>query len=604
MNNLYGLILAGGSGTRLWPISRDYYPKQFLKLLGNKTLIQNTFLRLSTVIPTKNIFITTNRIFVDEIINQLKEFGLNEKNIIIQPADKNTGPAIAQASKKIFDTDMSAVIVTCPSDHLIENEKVFVSFLKSAYKLAQKGLLITLGIKPTGPNPEYGYIKPNKITSLSLNSHKAYKVEKFIEKPNIQNAKKLIKDDSLWNSGIFIWKAKKIIDEISKFNEDLHELLLSNEHKKYFSLKGDSIDNCVLEKSNLVWVIPVNFDWKDIGSWKVLYELLPKDSNQNVLNDQVIAYNCHNSLIYGTDNRLVTAMNLNDVIIVDTKDYVLITPREAVVGIKNLFKEIKTNISGENLQRPLISIITPFYKNNLFLEKSILSVLNQSYKNIEYIVIKDGTDKKTETIIDNYQYKIEQIIDMPNTNIFEKMNKGIEIANGDIIGILKPGDCYIDNKTLEEVVANMETNKSDVAWGDLIYYGNKNSEKVSMYWKSSPYQTGAMQKGWIPPHATFFVRGSVYQKYGGFNRKFSVAAEYELILRLLEKNKVSSTYIPRIIIKMIGEGMSLRSLIDRFQGNFESYRSWKENNLVVNPIMLFSKNISRISQLWQKNQQE
>lgn len=602
MNNLYGLILAGGSGTRLWPISRDYYPKQFLKLLGNKTLIQNTFARLNKIIPAENIFITTNRIFVDEIIYQLKEFGLDKKNIVIQPADKNTGPAIAQASKKIFDKDMAATIVTCPSDHLIDDEKVFISYLKSAYLLAQKGLLVTLGVRPTEPNPEYGYIKPKKAISLSLKSHKAYQIEKFIEKPSIPIAKKLIKDGSVWNSGIFIWKAKTIINEIHKFNKDFSGSLLSN--KKYFLLKGASIDNSVLEKSDLVWIIPVSFDWKDIGSWKVLYELLPKDSNQNVLNNRVIAYNCHNSLIFGTDNRFVTAMDLNDTIVVDTKDYVLITPKDSTGGIKNLFNEIKTNILEENLHRPLISIIIPFYNDNLFFENTILSLLNQSYKNIEYIVIKDSTSNKIATVVDKYRYKIEQLVNMPNTNVFEKMNKGIEISNGEIVGILKSGDCYMDNKALEEVVASMENAKSDVAWGDLIYCGNKNSEKISMYWKSSPYKKGALQKGWIPPHSTFFVRKSVYQKYGSFNTKFNVAAEYELMLRLLEKYKVSSIYIPRVIIKMIGEGVSLSSIIDRFKGNFESYRSWKENNLSVNPVMLFSKNISRITQLWQKNRQE
>jgi len=596
MKNLYAVILAGGSGTRLWPISRAYYPKQFLKIIGDETLIQRTFTRLKKIIPPENIYITTNRIFVDEIINQIEEFGFNKNNIIIQPADKNTEPAIAQASKRIFDEDNSAVIVICPSDHLIQSESNFSSCLQKAYKLAQKDLLITFGIKPKEANPEYGYILPKK--SDTSTSSPSFKVERFVVKPTVKLAKKLIKGGSFWNSGIFIWKVRVILSEIDKFNKDLSQACRSN--KKYFSLDSISIDKGILEKSDLVWVIPATFDWRDIGSWKALYELLPKDSNKNVTNNRVVAYNCNDSLIYGTDNRFVTAINLKDIIVVDTKDYVLIAPRENTHEIKNVFQQIKTVGLEENLQRPLVTIITPSYNNDTSIENTIKSVLDQNYKNIEYILIDGGSNYKTPSIIKKYKYRIEQFMSMPNTNIFEKMNKGIELANGEIIGILKPGDSYIDNKVLEEIVTNMETNKTYISWGDLIYYNSSNTDKISMHWKSSPYKKGLLQKGWIPPHATFFVRRSVYQKYGSFNTKFSVAAEYELMLRLLEKYKVPSNHIPRILVKMVGEGMSLKNIADRFKGNFESYRSWKENGLEISPLILFSKNIFKVSQLWQK----
>jgi len=603
MKNLYAVILAGGSGTRLWPISRAYYPKQFLKIIGNKTLIQRTFTRLKKIIPPKYIYITTNRVFVDEIINQIEKFGFDKNNIIIQPTDKNTGPAIAQASKRIFDENNSAVVVTCPSDHLIQSESDFSSCLQKAYNLAQKDLLITFGIKPTEANPEYGYILPKK-SDVSANSS-SFKVKRFVEKPAVELAKKLIKKGSFWNSGIFVWKAKIILNEIDKFSKDLSQACLSNEqdsfsNRKYFSLDSVSIDKNILAKSDLVWVIPATFDWKDIGSWKALYELLPKDSNKNVTNDRVATYNCNNSLIYGTDNRFVTAMNLKDIVIVDTKDYVLITPRKNAHEIKNLFQQIKTASLEEDLQKPLVTIITPSYNNDTSIESTIKSVLDQNYKNIEYILINNNSADKTSSIVKKYKYRIEQFVSMPNTNIFEKMNKGIELANGKIIGILKPGDSYIDNKALEEIVANMETNKADVSWGDLIYISNSNTDKISMHWKSSPYKKGLLQKGWIPPHATFFARRNVYQKYGCFNTKFSIAAEYELMLRLLEKHKVPSSYIPRILAKMVGEGVSLKSIADRFKGNFESYRSWKENGLEISPLFLFSKNISKVSQLWQK----
>ncbi len=223
MKNIYGLILAGGSGTRLWPISRDYYPKQFLKLFGNKTLIQQTFSRLKSVIPPENIYISTNRIFVDEIILQLEDLGLQKANIIIQPTDKNTGPAIAQASKIIYEVDNSAVIVTCPADHIIQPLSKFASSIRSAYQLAQKDRLVTFGIKPTEPNPGYGYIALDKLESDQINSHAVCKVKKFIEKPSREKANILIKQGSLWNSGIFIWKAQAILNEIEKFDTNIYK---------------------------------------------------------------------------------------------------------------------------------------------------------------------------------------------------------------------------------------------------------------------------------------------------------------------------------------------------------------------------------------------
>lgn len=596
MKKLYGLILAGGSGTRLWPISREYYPKQFLKILGDETLIQQTFTRLKKIIPPKKIYITTNRIFVDEIINQLKSLGLDEKNIILQPTDKNTGPAIAQASKKIYDEDNSAIIVTCPSDHLIESQLNFDSCIRSAYKLAQKNLLVTFGIKPTEPNSEYGYIVPEKSNTLPLNPNISFKVKAFVEKPLVHKAKKLIKKGALWNSGIFIWKAKSILDEINKLNPNLYQTL--NSYKKYFSLDSISVDNSILEKSHSIWVIPANFDWKDIGSWKALYELLPKDSNENVLNNRTVVYNCKKSLVYGTDGRFITAINLDDIIVVDTKDHVLVTHRENTQGIKEAIKKIGE--LEENLQKPLITIITPTFNNQYFIENTITSILNQNYKNIEYIVIDGNSTDKTLTIINKYRYRIEQFLTMPNANIFEKMNKGIELANGEIIGILKPGDSYIDNKVIEDVVENMEKNKTEVIWGDLVYISNHNSDKISMYWKSSEYKKGILQQGWIPPHPTFFVKRKTYEKCGNFNVKFNIAAEYELMLRLLRKYKIPSCYIPRILVKMTGEGISFKSILDRFKGNLQTFRSWKENGLEINPLILFSKNISKVSQFLKK----
>src|SRR3989344_8693798 len=423
MKNFYGLIMAGGSGTRLWPISRDYYPKQFLKLYGDKTLIQQTFIRLNKIIKTKNIYITTNRIFVDEIVLQLKKYGLKKGNIIIQPSDKNTGPTLGFAAKRIFEKDKLATIINCPSDHLINSQTQFTSSVKTGYKLALKGLLVTFGVKPTAPSPEYGYIKIRKTISVKINLDRCFKVDQFIEKPNVRKAAILINNGSLWNSGIFIWKAETILKEIKNFSPDIYQSLDSTQ--KYFSLSSTSIDNSILEKSDLVWVIPAAFkEWRDIGSWKALYELLPKDKQRNVLNDRVVALNCRDSLIYGAEGRLITAISVSDIIIVDTHDSILISNKKNVHQVKLALQHIEENKLTKKLQKPLITIIIPTLNDQKYIEKTLLSVLSQDYKNIEFIVVDGGSTDTTKKIINKYAYKIEQFLTLPNTNFFEKINKG------------------------------------------------------------------------------------------------------------------------------------------------------------------------------------
>ena len=256
LKNLYGLILAGGVGTRLWPISRELYPKQLLKLFGNKTLIQQTFSRLKKLIPPKKIYIVTNQSFEEDIYLQLKGLGVLRENILVEPAQRNTAPAIALASKKIFNKDKSAITLICPADHLIKPDEEFIRAVKIAFPVAQKNFLVIFGIAPTNPSSEYGYIKINS-------KNKVYKVEKFIEKPDKEEAEDLIKKGGLWNSGIFIWKAKIILQEIRKNIPEVYKAVKS---QSYLSLQPISIDKGILEHSKKIRAIPANFQWQDIGS--------------------------------------------------------------------------------------------------------------------------------------------------------------------------------------------------------------------------------------------------------------------------------------------------------------------------------------------------
>jgi len=249
-------------------------------------------------------------------------------------------------------------------------------------------------------------------------------------------------------------------------------------------------------------------------------------------------------------------------------------------------------------KEPLISIITTVLNNKETIEDAIKSVLNQTYPNIEYIIVDGGSTDGTIEVINKYRKNISKFISEKDRGVYD--GKGIRMATGEIIGILNSDDIYVRDNVIGEVVKAMEENNADCCWGDLVYVDAKNTDRIIRYWKSSEYKEGKFKTGWVPPHPTFFVRKWIYEKYGYFNINFPIAADYELMLRFLEKYKVKSCYIPQVMVKMRIGGQS-NKILNILKGARECYKAWEINGLKVNPLVpLILRPLSKTSQYFQK----
>lgn len=342
-SNYYAVIMAGGVGSRFWPVSTPEFPKQFHDMLGSgDTLIQKTFKRLSQVVPKENILILTHANYKEMVMTQLP--AVHENNIILEPDMRNTAPCILYAAMKIKKNNPDAVMVVAPSDHWIEDELQFVSNLQRTFDVCERDkVLMTLGILPTFPNTGYGYIEFNKLDSRPIK-----KVVQFREKPDYVTARKFVQSRHfLWNSGIFIWSVGAILDAFTEFQPAMMELfnegydLLNTDGEKafieenYSKAENISIDYAVMEKANNVYVQPATFDWNDLGTWGSLYDKLPKDENENaVVNATAFFNNATNNIVRTAKGKVVVVDGLNDYIIVDKDDILLLYPKKKEQEIK------------------------------------------------------------------------------------------------------------------------------------------------------------------------------------------------------------------------------------------------------------------------------
>jgi len=351
--NHYVAIMAGGIGSRFWPVSRIDLPKQFLDILNTgRTLIQSTFDRFQQYIPVENIYIVTSYQYKEITQQQLPD--LPEQNIVCEPSRKNTAPCIAYISYKINELNPKANLICAPADHLIVDDIAFIKTSIEALAFTQKNnALLTLGIKPFQPNTGYGYIQYEQ-QSVSDN---IYKVKTFTEKPDLELAKTFIASgDFLWNAGIFVWQTQSIIAAFEKYLPEIHELFdgakkaMNSEEEKeaieviYPLCVNISIDYGILEKADNVYVIPSSFGWSDLGTWGSAYENLEKDNHQNaVAGDNAILFDSTRNIVHTVGDKLILLQGLHDFIVVDTADALLVCKKENEQNIKEYLAEIKRN---------------------------------------------------------------------------------------------------------------------------------------------------------------------------------------------------------------------------------------------------------------------
>jgi len=347
------VILSGGSGTRLWPLSRGQYPKQFLPLVSSRTMLQETMLRLANVAELEAPIAVCNQDHRFMMADQLLEIGIKPSAIILEPVGKNTAPAVAIAALSAKSED--DILMILPADHVIADVEAFHQAIAQAATLAEQGFLVTLGIVPTKPETEYGYIKRDGVQQGD-----AFKVASFVEKPDLETAKSYLQSgDYFWNSGMFMFTAGNFLKELEKFNPRMlsvcREALAAAKvdldfirlDKTIFSTcPADSIDYAILEKTDKAVVIPLDAGWNDVGSWSALWDVTEKDASGNAISGDVITKDTRNSYVFA-ENKLVTVIGLQDVIVVETKDAVMVAAKDKVHEVKQIVEQLKKIGRGE-----------------------------------------------------------------------------------------------------------------------------------------------------------------------------------------------------------------------------------------------------------------
>ncbi len=460
---MYGLILAGGSGSRLWPLSRELYPKQLLNIQNTQSLLQATFLRLKEYIKPEDIISMTGVKHLSNVKYQLSALAENPV-VLSEPISKNTAPAIILGCKYISETSKSdPVILVVPSDHSIKDTKAFIDTVKAGEKIAEDGYIVTFGIKPSYPETGYGYIN---TTDKKLGE--GFKVNKFVEKPDTKTAEKYIKEGNyFWNSGIFMFKSSVLLAEAKKCAPEIFEKLKNFDFTKsseipyveFDKMPSISIDYAVMEKSDKIALVQLKSDWNDLGSWKSIYDISKKDENGNVKIGHVIDEGSKNSFVYSS-SKLVATIGLEDIVLVETEDAVLACKADKSQDVKKIFDTLKkqndtTHKVHKTVYRPW-GYYTVLGEGKGFLTKMIhvnpgqkLSVQSHNHRSEHWVVLEG----KAKVVLEGKDLMLSpgHSVDIPVQAIHSLQNpfkedlKIVEVQKGDLLieeDIIRYEDMY------------------------------------------------------------------------------------------------------------------------------------------------------------------
>jgi len=464
--HLYPVVMSGGKGTRFWPLSREKFPKQYLKLAGERSLLQDTLMRLGIIAKKGSVHIVTTEAQKDIVDWQAREV-MGDFCTVVEPEGKNTAPAIALMAFKLMKKDKDALLLVLPSDHFIRDVPPFEDAVARAAVLAAKGRIVTFGITPTRPETGFGYIKAGK--SLGGGS---YSVSRFVEKPDLKTARSYLKQGGFyWNSGMFLFRAKDMVDELKRYMpatfkafEAIRKNLNGKTEEKalkaaYATVDEESIDYGIMEKTKRVAVIKADFHWSDIGSWNALEEVVDPDREGNVNEGNVVSLDCKDSIFY-TDNKLLGAVGLKGMVVVNTTDATLIIPKDRVQEVKDLVTELKLKGREEHLaprleERPwgYFEVLErgPSYQiKHIYLKPGArLSLQMHNHRSEHWIVVSgSATVTRGDEIFIVHQNESTFI---PATEMHRLENKGriplriIEIQSGEYLGeddIIRFDDVY------------------------------------------------------------------------------------------------------------------------------------------------------------------
>lgn len=445
---MFGIILAGGSGSRLWPLSRDLYPKQLLRINSKTSLLEDTFLRLGEIMPQDNIISITNKKHESSIRTQLQAFTQDLK-ILAEPAAKNTAPAISVCIKYLTQNFEDDVVLVMPSDHLIKDTEAFKKTVEIGEKYARKGYIVTFGIKPTSPHTGYGYIKAGEKEADG-----GYEVCNFKEKPNAEVAQEYFEAGNyFWNAGIFMFKMSTYLEALKEHANDIYSLLEKFDFREsteipyipFEKMPSISIDYAIMEHAKNIKMVPLMSDWNDLGSWDAIYEIDKKDEEGNVKVGHVETINCKDSLFFSS-NRLVTGIGLEDTIIVETADAILACKKDQAQDVKKIYEKLKevkdeTHLVHTTVYRPW-GYYTVLNQGEGYLTKMIcvskkaqLSLQSHNFRSEHWVVLSGVARVTLED--KTFMLKPGSSIDIPVkakhslANPYNEELKIIEVQKGD-----------------------------------------------------------------------------------------------------------------------------------------------------------------------------